>query len=124
MTRLLLKLSKTSGRKPTPINTTRFLFKGKPFALKKLNSFGKVGPSIHCFFSKENIAEAWSDGVVAFLKLWRESLPGTPELNFDLSSNAAFNELKQSILEFLHGESRAPRSSMIPLYKLKQAMDN
>ena len=29
------------------------------------------------------------------LKLWRESLPGTPELNFDLSSNAAFNELKQ-----------------------------
>ena len=46
-------------------------------------------------FEKENIAEAWSDGVVAFLKLWRESLPGTPELNFDLSSDAAFNELKQ-----------------------------
>ena len=45
-------------------------------------------------FEKENIAEAWSDGVVAFLKLWRESLPGTPELNFDLSSDAAFNELK------------------------------
>lgn len=45
-------------------------------------------------FVKENIAEAWSDGVVAFLKLWRERLPGTPELNFDLSSDAAFNELK------------------------------
>jgi hypothetical protein len=46
-------------------------------------------------FEKENIKEAWSDGVVAFLKLWRESLPGTPELNFDLSSDAAFSELKQ-----------------------------
>ena len=36
-------------------------------------------------FEKENIIDGWSSGVVAFLKLWRENLPGTPELNFDLS---------------------------------------
>lgn len=46
-------------------------------------------------FEKENILDGWSSGVVAFLKLWRENLPGTPELNFDLSPEATFNELKQ-----------------------------
>ena len=45
-------------------------------------------------FEKENILDGWSSGVVAFLKLWRENLPGTPELNFDLSPEATFNELK------------------------------
>ena len=45
-------------------------------------------------FEKENIIDGWSSGVVAFLKLWRENLPGTPELNFDLSPEATFNELK------------------------------
>ena len=45
-------------------------------------------------FEKENILDGWSNGVVAFLKQWRENLPGTPELNFDLSPEATFNELK------------------------------
>tara|TARA_B100000287_G_scaffold261011_1_gene245575 strand:- start:1055 stop:1951 length:897 start_codon:yes stop_codon:yes gene_type:complete len=45
-------------------------------------------------FKKENILDGWSNGVVAFLKQWRENLPGTPELNFDLSPEATFNELK------------------------------
>lgn len=45
-------------------------------------------------FHKENIVEAWSDGIVAFLKQWRKSLPGSPELNFDISPDVTFNELK------------------------------
>jgi len=64
--------------------------------MKELNNEGFNCKAVYGeeLFEKENIPEAWSDGVVAFLKLWRESLPGTPELNFDLSSDAAFNELK------------------------------
>tara|TARA_Y100000389_G_scaffold148502_1_gene147629 strand:- start:843 stop:1739 length:897 start_codon:yes stop_codon:yes gene_type:complete len=46
-------------------------------------------------FIEENIQHAWSDEIIAFLNLWREDLPGTPELNFDIDPEFTFNELKK-----------------------------
>ena len=50
-------------------------------------------------FDKLGIAEVW-DEMLSYLKLWKESLPDIPEINFDRNPQASFEEIKH--LEAMH----------------------
>jgi len=58
----------------------------------------QMGVEVLQFYGKElfvffNNIEAW-DNLIEWLNLWKSDLPDFPELNFDLSPNDSFNEIK------------------------------
>jgi len=76
------------------------LKKNRNFYTQKLEELReKYSVSLHLFYGKElfehlKLPELWEE-LLGWLKMWKNSLPETPELNFDRNPEESFEEIKK-----------------------------
>lgn len=79
--------------------------KNRRYYLKELEKLeNSYGVKLYLFYGKElfvylKCEKLW-DNILSWLKQWKESLPNLPELNFDVSPEESFEEIKDLDLKY------------------------